>query len=98
MWDTIKNGILMSDFTTEARILLTIIYSRVSPSTNLMNFLTMCAQMVACPLYNILLNVGHFMLMKIRHYKNKGGLMIIFPSLIMELCRKAGVDEYLEDS
>lgn len=37
LWATIKNWILMSDFTTKARIWFSIICYRVSPTTNLKN-------------------------------------------------------------
>lgn len=87
----------MSDFTVEARIWLTIICSRVSPFINLTNITTMYALMVACLFDNIPLNVGRFVLMEIRHYRNKRGPMILFPSLITDLYWRSGVDAFPKD-
>lgn len=36
--------------------------------------------------------------MEIKYFKNKGGLMHIFPSLITELCKRPKVEEYSGDN
>lgn len=77
------------------QIWLTIIYSRVSSSTNLENIPTMHALMVACLLDNIPLNVVRFVLMDIRHYRNK---KIMFPLLITKLYRRSRVDAFPKNS
>lgn len=84
-WATIKNGILINDITAEARIRLSIICGRVSPTTNLMNVLTMHSHMVDYFLDHIHLNIGRFVVIEIWHYKNKGGPMLRLPSLIIKL-------------
>lgn len=55
----------MNDLMVEARIWLTIICSHVSLTTNMTNVPIMQAQMVACLMDNIPLNVGHFVLSNI---------------------------------
>lgn len=84
-WTATKTRIILNEFTVEARISLTVIYSCGSLSTNMTYIPFMRANMVACLLYNIPFNVGQFVFSKIRHFKNKSGLMLMFPSLIIEL-------------
>lgn len=60
----------MNGFTTESWIWLTIICSRVSPTTNMTNISIMQAQMVACIKDNISVNFGRFVIMELKHYKN----------------------------
>lgn len=58
----------------------------------------MCSQMVACTIDSIPLNVGHFVIIKLRHYKNHGIPMLMFPSLITELFKRVEVEKYLGDN
>lgn len=75
---TTKTGILMGDFAAETILYLTIICSRISFLSNMKNVPTMYAEIVACLLDNILLNDGQFVLLEMRHYRNKGGPMIFY--------------------
>lgn len=51
--------------------------------------------MVASFFDNISLNVSEFVLSNIRHYKNRGGPILLFPSFIIKLCKRTEVKEYL---
>lgn len=93
-WATTKMRILLHDFTFKAQIWLAIIYSRVSLCTNITYIPDMRGQKVACILENILLNVGRLVLSNIRHFKNRDGSLLLFSSLITELCRRDRVEEY----
>lgn len=54
--------------------------------------------MVVCILDNILLNVGLFLIAEFGDYKNWGGPMLMFPSLITELWNRAKFEEYSGDN
>lgn len=54
----------------------------------------MQAYAVACLIDNISLNVGHFVLSKIKGFKNKSGPMLMFSSLIIKLYKRFEVEEY----
>ncbi|KAF3650944.1 hypothetical protein FXO37_18235 [Capsicum annuum] len=58
----------------------------------------MHAQMVAYLLDNIPLNVVYFMLSEIWYFKNKGGPMLKFPSVITDLSKIFEVEECLGDT
>lgn len=58
----------------------------------------MRAQMIACIMDYIPLNFEKFVLSDIRHIKNQGGPLLMFPSLITKLCKRAGVEEDPRDT
>lgn len=58
----------------------------------------MQAQMVACILDNISLNVGLFVIPEFRNYKSRGRLLLLLSSLITELCKWDRVKEYSRDN
>lgn len=93
-WAITKRGISMHDLTTEARIWLNIICSRVSPCTYMTFVTELCTCMVSCLISGIALNVGQIVLEEWRHYKIQSGTLFPFPSLITELCKRVGVEEY----
>lgn len=80
-------GIMTSNFTTEARIQLNIICSRVSPSSNVTDVPSLQARMIACILDGILLNVGHYIIHELKEYLYQDSPTLMFSSLIIELCR-----------
>lgn len=42
--------------------------------------------------------MGQIVISEWRHFKNQGGTLLVFPSLITELCKKAKVKEYGTDT
>lgn len=58
----------------------------------------LCARKVACILDDIPLDVGQLVVNEMDHFKNQGGVHLFFPSLITELSRRAGVEEYASDT
>lgn len=97
-WTTTKSMIILNNFTIEARIWLMIICSYVPPSINITSIPLTQAQMVACIRDKILLNVVNFVLSDLRAYKSHGGPILIFPFLITELYKWAGVEECLRET
>lgn len=56
------------------------------------------AQIVACLLSGITLNVGKIMYSEWRYFRNYGGTYLLLPSLITELCKRAQVEECATDT
>lgn len=80
-WATTKRDILMKDFKVEARLCLNIIYSRVSPSTQITIFIDIHARIVACILYGIAQNMDEIALFEWQYFKNYGGTHPLLSSL-----------------
>lgn len=96
-WANTKRGISMNDFTANSRMWLTIICIQVSPCTHMIVVLDLRAPMVAI-LDNISLTIGRLMISYIKFFKNHGGINLLFPSLIIKLCRRVRVVEYPTDT
>lgn len=88
----------MKDFKEEARILLNIICSRVSPCTHMTKVIDLRSRIVSCILFGIPLNVLDIILSEWSFYQTHGGMHLLFPSLITELYKKAEVEVYAEDT
>lgn len=54
--------------------------------------------MAACLLDNIFVNVGHFFILELQEFKVHDESFLIIPSVIIELCRQAGVEEFKRDN
>ena len=61
-WAAMKMGISLHDFIVESQIWFSIIYSRISPFTNMTYVPEVRAWMIVYILDNIYLNVGHLIL------------------------------------
>jgi len=96
-WATKKKGIKYGDFTAEAKMWLYIIASRVSPCGNVSDVPYTRALIIACILDGIPVNVGHYIVRELKEYVLQGGTLLIFPSLITELCRRAHVEKWNGD-
>lgn len=97
-WAATGRGVSMNDFTVKSRIWLTIICSQVSPCTHITAVEDMQSHMVSCILADITLNIGQCAILDMWNFKNHSGILLLFPSLINELCRRVGVVQYLEDT
>jgi len=73
---------------------LYIIASRVSPCEKVYDVPYARALIIACILYGIPVNVGHYIVRELKEYVLQGGTSLIFPSLITELCRRAQVKKW----
>lgn len=93
-----RRGISMNDFIVESKIYLNIIWNGFLPCTHLTVVTNMQAQMVACILSSISLNMGEIMILDWRYLKSKGGILLSFPSLITKLCRRVRVEKYLSNT
>ncbi|KAF3654587.1 hypothetical protein FXO37_16401 [Capsicum annuum] len=68
------------------------------PCTHMITVPELCARIVACILDGIPLDVGKFVVNEIDHFQVQGDTHLYFPSLIIELCKSAGVEEYASDT
>ncbi|KAF3645625.1 hypothetical protein FXO38_19562 [Capsicum annuum] len=97
-WATTKRDIPLNDFKAEARLWLSIICIRVSPCTYMTIVTEDQARMVACILSGISLNVGELVSSEWQYFQTHRGTLLLFPSLITGLCKRAGVVEYAADT
>ncbi|KAH0776652.1 hypothetical protein KY290_008063 [Solanum tuberosum] len=91
-WAIIKAKILSLDFTAEARTWMSIVYGCISPSGNISNILVLRAQIVACVIDDLSLNMGHFIGNEFWKFKVHDSMTLVVPSMIMELCIRAEVE------
>lgn len=61
-------------------------------------FIDMQARMVACILSKITLDMDKIVISKRQYFKNHSGTRLLFPSLIIELCRRTQEEEYAADT
>lgn len=88
----------MKDFTFKARILLHMIYSQDSPFTHMKTVPELSVRKVVCILEGILLYVGQLVVNEIYNLNNQGSMNILFPFLIIDICKRAGAKEYASDT
>ncbi|MCD9644444.1 hypothetical protein HAX54_032658 [Datura stramonium] len=86
-WASRKKSITSEELTTKATIWLAIICSRVSPAGNVRNIPVLWAQMTACILDSIGINVGRFIIKEPKEYLEQDSPSLMFPSRITELCK-----------
>jgi len=53
---------------------------------------------VACVLNDVLLNIGHLIVNEFREFEMHDSLSLVFPSMIMELCKRVEVEILLSDT
>lgn len=97
-WVPTKRGISMNDFAFEAQILLNNIGSQVSPCAHMTMVPDFQARMVACILDNISLNSCQLVVSNIKFFKNHSGKLLLFPSSITELHKRARMEVYHKDT
>lgn len=91
-WAKKRKFLKSNDFIAEAKMWLYILCNRVSPYGNISDVSYTGALIIACILEGIPVNASHYILRELREYllDNSPGLM--FPTLIIELCRWAEVE------
>nr|XP_033517221.1 uncharacterized protein LOC117281468 [Nicotiana tomentosiformis]XP_033517222.1 uncharacterized protein LOC117281468 [Nicotiana tomentosiformis] len=91
-WANKRKGLKSIDFIAKAKIWPYIICNRVSPCGNVSNVSYTIALIIACILDDIHVNVGHYILQELKKYLLDDSSCLMFPSLIIELCRRADVE------
>lgn len=97
-WTVSKKGVSVNYFTAEVRICLHIIYSWVSPCTNMTTVPNMSSWMISCILDNIPLNVCQVVILIMMFFKTHDSMHLLFTSFITKLCKRAMVKVYLGDT
>lgn len=92
-WEDEKKGITSKAFIAETKILMAIICSRISPTRNIWNVPILRDDMIASILDDIKINIGQIFINEPREYLAHEIQSLMFPSLINELCKFAGVKE-----
>ncbi|KAH0743246.1 hypothetical protein KY290_031239 [Solanum tuberosum] len=94
-WAMTKLGILCSYMTTEASTWMSIVCNSISPSVNIRTILMLQAQIVACVLDNVLVNIGHLIVNEFREFKMCDNPSLVIPFLITKLCKQTVVEVLL---
>lgn len=94
-WSTYGLKVTSTDFTAEARIWLSIICTRVMPSSNESTLEK--ARLIAALIDGFKVNVGEIIVGEIEEVVKERTRSLFFPSLIHRLCKNAGVEKRAGD-
>ncbi|KAG5595495.1 hypothetical protein H5410_036727 [Solanum commersonii] len=87
-YSTMISRPLLTQITSQASTWMSIVCNSISPSVNIRTILILQAQIVACVLDNVLLNIGHLIVNEFWEFKMCDNLSLVVPSLSMKLCRQ----------